>query len=121
MEYLELVLRIVAGLAGFPALLAAVINFLKWVGWLPDGAAPTANMIGHLIAYVGVGVAVILGKIDILPGLDLQLGALANVLLAVLAFLSSLRVAVVVNNRVLRGLPLVGHSYAPVYPWEADE
>jgi len=110
MQELELVFRIVAGLVGFPALVAVGINLAKYFGWLSDGSAPKANFVLHLLAYVGVAVAVFFGKVDILPGLDMQLGALANVLLSVLAFLSSLGVARG-YNAALRGVPFVGYSH----------
>lgn len=118
MEYLELVLNLVAGLVGFPTLLAAFINFLKYIGALQDGQAPAANMIGHLIAYAAVGVLVLLGKVDILPGLDLQLGLVANVLLAVLAFLSSLGTAKAAHVRLASAdVPIFGYFQ----PWESEE
>lgn len=115
MEYLETILNLVAGLVGFPAALAATINVLKYFYILPDGAAPAASEIGHLLAYVGVGVLVLTGRVDLLPGIDLQLGALANVLLAVLAFLSSLNVARAFHDNVLLGLPVVGFSHSVQY------
>ncbi len=111
MEQLQTILDIVAGLVGFPALLAALINVAKSMGWLPDGAAPKVNLIAHIAAYVGVGVAVFLGKVDILPGLDAQLSAAANVLLAVLAFLTSLGVTPKAHEW-LKGLPVVGYRHS---------
>ena len=110
MEYLQSVLELIAGLVGFPAFLAALINVLKVFG-LPDDKAGVANLVGHLIAYVGVGVLVFLGKIDILSGLDVSLGNVANVLLSLLALLSSLGIAKGFHG-VLRGLPVIGKSYS---------
>jgi hypothetical protein len=118
MEYLQTVLTLVAGLVGFPTLLAALINALKYLGWLSDGNAPAASMIGHLIAYVGVGVLAYLGKVDVLPGLDVQLGSFANILLAVLAFLSSLGTAGKAHNRLSDArVPVIGFSY----PWSRED
>ncbi len=111
MEFLNLVLTIVAGLVGFPLLLAALINLGKLLGIIPDGAAPTANMIGNLIAYVVVAVLVLLGKTDLIPGVDVQLSALADLLLAVGAFLVSLKATKASNDHVLEGLPLVGYAH----------
>lgn len=116
---LNQIAEIVAGLVGFPALLAALINVAKSFGWLKDGAAPKANMIAHLIAYVGVGVAVLYGKVDILADLDLQLGTFATALLAVLSFLSSIGIAGKFHSGVLVGLPLVGRSYSAEI-WERE-
>lgn len=111
MEFLNAVLTLLAGLVGFPAALAAVINVLKYFGIVSDGSAPVASMIGHLIGYIGVAVLVLTGRIDILPGLDVQLSAVANVLLAVLAFLSSLKVSRAFHRSVLIGTPVFGFSY----------
>jgi hypothetical protein len=119
MEYLDLVLQLVAGLVGFPALLAALINVAKYFGWLPNGYAGKVNVIAHLVAYIGVGVAVALGKVDILPGVDEQLGAVAKLLLAVLAFLSSIGFARKFHNKALWGLPVVGYSHSQA-EWEAE-
>jgi hypothetical protein len=103
--------ELVAALVGFPALVAALINVAKSFGWLADGSAGKVNLMAHLVAYVGVGVAVLFGKVDILPGLDLQLGNIANSLLILLAFLSSIGVAKKFHAGVLRGLPVVGFSH----------
>lgn len=111
MEYLNTVLELVAGLVGFPALLAALINVAKRFGWLPDGYAGNINLFAHMIAYIGVGIAVALGKVDILAGVDVQLGAFANLLLAVLAFLSSTGIAAKFHRGVLAGLPLIGYRH----------
>jgi hypothetical protein len=113
MEYLDLVLKLVAGLAGFPALLAALINVAKYFGWLADGQAGKVNEIAHLVVYVGVGALVLLGKVDLLAGIDVQLGAVAQLLLAVLAFLSSIGIAGKVHEN-LAGLPVIGYSHSLV-------
>lgn len=111
MENLNLILQILAGLVGFPAFLAALINIAKYFG-LADGLAGTVNFWAHVLAYVGVAVAVFLGKIDILPQIDVQLGNIANLLLAVLSFLSSLGIAKAFNRYVLKGLPVIGFSHS---------
>jgi 2-methylisocitrate lyase-like PEP mutase family enzyme len=112
MDYLKLASELLAGLVGFPTLLAAAINIAKHFG-LPDGRAGTVSFVVHLIAYIGVAVAVFLGKVDILQGIDLQLGNVANVLLTLLAFLVSLRNAREAHWQ-LRDVPLVGYSHTRV-------
>lgn len=111
MEFLNAVLTLVAGLVGFPAALAAVINLLKYFRVLSDGSAPVASMVGHLIAYVGAAILVLTGRIDILPGIDIQLSAWSDLLLAVLAFLSSHKVSRAFHRNVLIGTPVVGYSF----------
>jgi hypothetical protein len=110
MDTLKQILDLVAGLVGFPALLAVLINIAKYFG-LPDGSAPAVNVWAHMIVYVAVGVAVILGKVDLLPGIDLALSNVANVLLAVLALLTSIGVAKLTHVALLRGLPLIGYFH----------
>lgn len=110
MEYLNEVLTLVAGLVGFPAFLAAAINVAKYFG-LPDGSASMVSLLAHLAVYVGVGLAVAFGKVDLLPGLDVQLGAAAEVLLSVLALLSSLGITRKYHGLV-RGIPFVGKSHS---------
>lgn len=112
MENLELVLNIVAGLVGFPAFLSAAINVLKFFGVLKDSQAGNVNVVSHLLVYVGVAVAVLLGKIDAIPGIDFQLGNVANLLLAILSFLTSTSIAKSFHAKVLRGLPMIGFSYS---------
>lgn len=108
---LKAVADILAGLVGFPALLAAIINAAKQFGWLADGNAPKANMIGNLLAFVAVAVAVLFGKVDLVPGIDVKLGAAANVLLAVLALLTQFGVTKFAHT-ALRGLPVIGFSHS---------
>jgi hypothetical protein len=108
MEILTVILNLVAGLVGFPAFLAVAINIAKYFG-LPDGAAPTVNFWAHLVVYVGVGVAVLLGKVDLLPGIDLALSNIANILLSLLAFLTSIGIAKFTHNSVLRRFPVIGY------------
>jgi len=112
MEYLNEVLRLVAGLVGFPAFLAALIDVLKRVGILKDGTAPAFNLVAHLVVYVGVGVAVLLGKVVILPNLDLQLGNVANILLSLLALLSSIGIATKFHNFNVVVNSAFGFSYS---------
>lgn len=111
MDNLNVILSIVAGLVGFPAFLSALINVAKYFG-LADGLASVVNFWAHVAVYVAVAVAVFTGKIDIVGNLDLQLGSIAQLLLAVLSFLSSLGIAKAFHKNVLKGLPLIGFSYS---------
>ena len=107
---LQVVFELLAGFVGWPALLAAAINIAKHFG-LPDGTAPKVNFIANLVAFVGVGVAVYFGKVDLLPGIDVALGNVANILLAVLALLTN-PVMTKIWHVALKGLPVVGKSYS---------
>ncbi len=118
MEILRAVLDLIAGLVGFPALLAVIINIAKIFG-LPDGQAPVVNFWAHLVVYVAAAVAVFFGKIDLIPGVDLALGNLANILLTVLAFLTSIGVAKFTHERALRRFPVIGFIHKTSAPdWD---
>ena len=108
---LQLVFDLLAGLVGLPALIAALVNVAKYFKLLTDGSAPKAVFVLNVIAFVGVAAAVFFGKVDLLPGIDTQLGAVANILLAILALLSNLGVSRGFHNRILRGAYIVGYSH----------
>lgn len=48
----EQVLQVVAALVGVPALLALLIDVLKWAGLLPDGVAPKVSAGLNLLVLV---------------------------------------------------------------------
>lgn len=110
MDILTTVLNLVAGLVGFPALLAVLINIAKYFG-LPDGSAPAVNFWAHLAVYVSVAVAVFFGKVDLIPSIDLALGNFANILLTILAFLTSIGVAKFTHEKVIRRFPIIGYIH----------
>lgn len=109
MEPLNLIFTAIAALVGFPALVAALINLAKFVG-LPDGYATKLSTALWLLAFVGVSYLVFVGKIDLLAQIDLQLGALANFLLAFAAFAAEIGLTKLFHA-FLRGVPVIGFSY----------
>jgi hypothetical protein len=107
---LDTVLKIVSGLVGFPALLSVLLDAAKRFGWLQDGQAPYWNFGAQLVVYLGVGVAVMLGKVELIPNIDQSLSAASQLVLALLAFLSSLGIAKG-YHAALRGVPVIGYSH----------
>jgi hypothetical protein len=76
----EQILAIIAALAGWPALVALIIDILKYIGVVQDDTAGRWNLGFHLVAFVLVGViAGYYPDIDIY-GLDKALLAWVNIL-----------------------------------------
>lgn len=113
MEF-QVIVTVFSALVGFPALLAVLINSAKKFGWLPDGYAPTATLVGNLIAFVAVGLAVLFGKIELVGQIDEQLGALSKILLVIIAFVTDIGLTRMFNEG-LRGIPLIGFSHSAKY------
>lgn len=114
MDVINLVLSAFSALVGFPAFLAALINLLKFLGVLTDGNANTVNFFGNLIAFVAVGVAVFLGKTDVLSWIDGTLVGAAKILVDILVLLGGGLTSMVMARQYhngLRGLPVIGSSY----------
>jgi hypothetical protein len=102
---------IFATLVGFPALVAAVVNVLKYFNVVTDTQAPKAVSILTLLGFVGVGIAYYTGNVPILSGIDAQLGQVATFLTTFLAFVIDLGLAKVAHAS-LRGTPFIGKSYS---------
>jgi hypothetical protein len=105
------IFAIIASLIGFPAFLAAVINVGKaWFG-LPDGLAPKITLYATLAVFVGCGVALFTGHLDVVAAIDVQLGYVAAFLLTFSAFVTELGLAKFWHF-ALKGTPVIGKSYS---------
>lgn len=79
MPSLETILAILAALVGWPALVALVIDILKYVGVVDDGTAGKWNLGFNLLGFILVGVTVgFFPNIDI-GGIDKNLLAWVQV------------------------------------------
>ena len=105
------IFTIFATLVGFPALVAAVVNVLKYVNVITDTQAPTAVSILTLAGFVGVGIAYYTGNVPVLEGIDVKLGQVAMFLTTFLAFVIDLGLAKVAHIG-LRGVPVIGRSFS---------
>lgn len=56
MPTLETILAIIAALVGWPALVALLIDILKYLGVVEDGTAGRWNLAFNLVAFIAVGV-----------------------------------------------------------------
>lgn len=115
MDIINLILTAFTALVGFPAFLAALINLLKFMKVLSDGAAGYVNFWGNVLAFVLVGVAVFTGQTDLLNWIDASLVGFAKILVDVLALLSGSLLSMIMARKYhagLRGLPILGKSYS---------
>lgn len=115
MDVINLILTVFTALVGWPAFLAALINLLKFFKVLPDGAADGFNFWANVLAFVGVGAAVFLGRTDVLNWIDGSLVGLAKILVDVLILVGGTGISAGLTRKyhgLYRGLPLIGKSYS---------
>jgi hypothetical protein len=73
MVTVELVLKVLAALVGIPAVLALLIDVLKWAGVLADGDAGKVSAAFNLVALITVAVALQFFPSVNVKGIDEQL------------------------------------------------
>ncbi len=98
-------------LVGVAALIAVIINVLKLAGVVKDGTAQTwsagLNLAGLIILFV---LKIVRPDLDI-GELDKQAGALADVALVLIGYISQL-LASKLTHTAIRNIPLIGASYS---------
>lgn len=99
-------------LGGFALLVTALVNAGKKVGWVPDGSAPTASLVLNGLGLLSLIILQISGNFNLVPILDQNAGALANVLNAVLALVFQVYVSRKGHDSVLAGMPFIGKSFS---------
>ena len=110
MDFNNLVIQF-GTLAGFAALVAAIINILKSAGLVKDGQAQTYSAILNLVGLAGLlSLQVFRPQADV-TYLDGQAAQIANVLLVVSGYVVQLGGAKLMHL-ILTGMPLVGKSYS---------
>lgn len=100
-------------LAGFAALVAVLINILKTIGVVKDGAAPTWSAILNLAGLAGLVIAKIVVPDLSIGDVDAVAGQVAGILVVVLGYI----VQIVVSNETHHaltstGIPVIGMSYS---------
>ena len=107
---LELVLSILAGLVGLPALWSVVIDLLKLAGVVTDGTAGKWNAAFSLLSLVGILVAVnFFPSLDI-GGTDKLLLEIAQFMGIVLSFVSQIYVAKGTHSLTSRVFPVLSFT-----------
>lgn len=102
-------------LVGWPAFQVAVVNLLKLIKVVPDGAARTVTFWSSALVFVGVAYLVFTGQLDILSSLDATLSGLAVLVGNIIVILGGFTASLAVNKFTyghVRGYPLVGYSHS---------
>ncbi len=98
-------------LAGWAALVAAVINAGKFLKLIPDGQAPNVSITLNVVGFAALTILRLFRPDFDVAGADVVLASVATVLTSVLALLSQLGVSKLINNGI-KGLPVIGYSYS---------
>ncbi len=85
--YVQLAAAAFAALIGWPALLATVVTALEYFGWLAMASADKFIFWANVLAFGGIFVAALLGKIDLVNVVDSTFGNFAQLLVYVLILL----------------------------------
>lgn len=116
----ESLLAAFLALGGVGALIAALVNIAKTVGWVKDGQAPAVatglNLLGMILLFV---VGIVAPDFDV-EGANQFAAQLANVLVVVFGFAWQLISSRITHEKALKGAPLVGKSYALEHMREAE-
>jgi uncharacterized membrane protein len=108
---LQGLLTIVLGMAGFGALVSAIVNLLKGAGVVTDGTSQTwvtgLNLVGVVALFVAQTVGV---QLD-MTALDANLGTVATILVSVGQLVVAMGGSKLFYS-VSRGSPVVGKSYS---------
>jgi hypothetical protein len=101
----------VKNLTGLALLIPALINVGKSFGAVDDDKAPAWSLGLNTAALVGLVVLQISGHADAVPALDAKAGALAIAINSILALMYQLFVSRIAHQKVLAGMPVIGHSF----------
>lgn len=111
---LDVVLLIVEGLVGTFALIALVINVLKWAGVIHDGISGKLSAIANLIVVISVAVVFKLYPQFDFVSFDAQVAEFARVVGIVFAYLIQLVGTKAVHRAMSRGLHLQAFTFTPL-------
>jgi len=109
---LEVLLATLLKLGGFGALVAALINMGKTLGWIPDGLAPTIstglNLAGLIALYV---LGIVQPDLNI-EQLDSVAGTIGQILALAFGLAWQLLSTKLTHEKALKGVPFIGKSYS---------
>lgn len=111
---LDAVLLIVEGLVGTFALIALLINVLKWAGVVKDGNAGQWSAAANLVVVVLVAVVYKLYPSFDFTGVDAQIGEFVNVVGVVMAYIIQLVGSKGTHAAMTRGLNITAFSNSAV-------
>lgn len=98
-------------LAGFAALVAALVNAGKVIGWVKDGQAGNIALLLNVIGFIAYALLVQF-KFDV-EGLNLALAGVASVIVALLGMLGQFLITGVTHQALKKsGVSVFGKSYS---------
>lgn len=109
---LDTILLIVEGLTGTFALIALVINVLKWAGVVNDGTAGKWSAVGNLVVLVTVTVVFKLYPLFDFGGIDAQIAEFVKVAGIVFAYIVQIVGSKHIHLAITRGLKVRAFSYS---------
>lgn len=74
----QLALATLIGLVGFPSLLTVIIPLLERLGWLASSSIDKFNFWANAVVFVGIFIAALLGKFELINDIDATLGSVAR-------------------------------------------
>jgi len=111
---LDNILLIVEGLTGTFALIALVVNVLKWAGVVNDGTAGKWSAVGNLVVLVAVVVVFKLYPTFDFGGIDAQIAEFVKVGGIVFAYIIQIVGSRHVHYAMVYGLKIRAFSYSQV-------
>jgi hypothetical protein len=86
-DLIQLVLSLLTALVGFPSLVSVLLVLGEKFGWISSSNVDAWNFGFTAVAFVGIFVAGLLGKIDLINQIDVSLGEISKILVLVLTLL----------------------------------
>jgi len=84
---IQLALAAFTALVGWPALLAVVVVALQFFGWLSVASTDGFIFWANVVVFGGIFILALLGKIDLLSGIDETFGQVAQLITYLLILL----------------------------------
>jgi hypothetical protein len=96
-ELAQLAIAAFTALVGFPALLSTALTLAEYFGLVSAETAGKVNFWANVAAFGGIFIAAALGQVDIVKGLDVLFGNLAQLIAYILVILG-IPVGFVITN-----------------------
>lgn len=98
-------------LVGFGALVAALINAGKFIGWIKEGMAPNVSLVLNAVGFVVLIVLRLFRPDFDVQAADAAIGTFAQILVLSLGLFLQLTTSKAVHAG-LTGLPVIGYSFS---------
>jgi hypothetical protein len=107
---INILIPLFVSLLGFPAIVAAGINALKYFSLVTDGQATEIVFWANIVGFVGVAIAYFTGNVPLLTQIDALLGDWALFIISFISFITQLGLAKIYHAS-LKGAPVIGTSF----------